>query len=146
MNADAAADAMNSPSSPDSPVCQFDGSTAFNLTEQSRQHILSCFPPRYDVIKCHHITYEHGVDGSSPLPPAPQSVVVVGYASDDDGVEALVVEVDGTTVRPVDGGVYHITLSVAEGRKARESNDIIERLGWSVVTPLPVTVVPAFND
>lgn len=124
---------------------QLDGSTAYNLSEASREHILSCFPPRYETIKCHHITYEHGVKETSALPPAPLSVLVVGYATDDQGLEALVVEIDGSVTRPVDGGIYHITLSVADGRKARESNDVIEKLGWTRIAPFPVGVVPAFN-
>jgi hypothetical protein len=60
--------------------------------------------------------------------------MIVGRSDDDLGVEALIVEVDGTTDRP-DGSTYHITWSLAEGREAIESNSVIARLGWQRVEP-----------
>ena len=48
------------------------------------------------------------------------------------------VRLDGTTDRP-DGSTYHITWSLAEGRGARESNDVIAALGWAELDlPMPV--------
>jgi hypothetical protein len=41
----------------------------------------------------------------------------------------MVVEIDGTTDRP-GGGTYHITWSLADGRKAKESNDVLAAKGW----------------
>ncbi len=41
------------------------------------------------------------------------------------GVEAMVVAIDGTTDRP-DGSTYHITWSLGDGRRARESNDVLQ--------------------
>jgi hypothetical protein len=58
-------------------------------------------------------------------------------------VEAMVVQIDGTTDRP-DGSTYHITWSLAEGREAVESNDVIRKCGWQAVEPpVPVTLEPA---
>jgi hypothetical protein len=58
-------------------------------------------------------------------------------------VQAMVVEIGGSSRRP-DGGTYHITWSLAEGRKARESNDVIRDKGWSRWDEaVEVTVEPA---
>jgi hypothetical protein len=54
-------------------------------------------------------------------------------------VEALVVELNGSTKRP-DGNTYHITWSLAEGRKPVESNIYVGRA--SSVTPISITVIP----
>jgi hypothetical protein len=49
-----------------------------------------------------------------------------------------VVRIGGSTDRP-DGGTYHITWSLAEGRDAKESNDVIAARGWQPVDP-PIEV------
>jgi hypothetical protein len=55
----------------------------------------------------------------------------------------MVVQVEGSSERP-DGGTYHITWSLAPGRKAVESNDVIARFRWHPVEPpVPVTLQPA---
>ena len=55
---------------------------------------------------------------------------IVGRADDGEGVEAMVVRIAGTTDRP-DGSTYHITWSLADGRRAKESNDVIAACGWT---------------
>jgi hypothetical protein len=55
---------------------------------------------------------------------------VVGVADDGAGVQALVVEIGGTTQRP-DGAAFHIAWSLGAGRKAAESNDVIRERGWT---------------
>ena len=55
---------------------------------------------------------------------------VVGVADDGAGVQALVVEIGGTTRRP-DGSTYYITWSLGPGRRAVESNDVIRQRGWT---------------
>jgi hypothetical protein len=68
---------------------------------------------------------------------------IVGRADDGDGVEAMVVTIAGTTERP-GGGTYHITWSLARGRKAKESNDVIAARGWTQLdSPIPITLQPA---
>jgi hypothetical protein len=62
--------------------------------------------------------------------------VVIGRADDGRGVEALVVAINGTTMR-WDGGTYHVTWSLAPGREAKESNDVIFRTGWQPVEGRP---------
>jgi hypothetical protein len=88
------------------------------------------------------VTLRSRVAEDARLPPRCTGVIV-GRSDDEAGVEAMVVEVDGTVDRP-GGGTYHITWSLDEGREARESNEVIARHGWQpVVPPVPVTLEPA---
>ena len=78
----------------------------------------------------------------SVLPPTATGVIV-GRCDDGRGVEAMVVQVDGSTERP-DGGTYHITWSLEPGRRAVESNDAIRAHGWQPLEPpVPVGLHPA---
>lgn len=63
---------------------------------------------------------------------------MVGEASDAAGVQALVVAIDGATARG-DGSHFHITWSLAPGRRAKESNDVISRRGWQIIDP-PIAI------
>jgi len=57
-------------------------------------------------------------------------------------VQALVIRIEGSTRRP-DGGTYHITWSLAPGRRPVESNEVIAARGWSPVDPpVPVPLQP----
>jgi hypothetical protein len=96
-----------------------------------RQALLVRFPPRYPIVVAHHVTFKFG-DPGAPLP-TETSGEIVGEADDGLGVQALIVRIGGTTMRP-DGGTYHITWSLAQGREARESNVVIAEQGC---TPLP---------
>ena len=75
----------------------------------------------------------------------PVACRIIGRADDDEGVEAMVVEIDGTSDRP-DGSTFHITWSLdrAKGRGAIESNDVIRERGWTAFdAPVDVSVIPA---
>lgn len=110
--------------------------TAYNLTETSREQLLRAFPPQFQRVVAHHATYQFGVPSDGPLPPEPQSATIVGYAS-DEAIEALVVEIDGSTKRP-DGQIYHITLSLEpERRRPVDSNTLLSQ-GWHRTYPMPV--------
>ena len=53
------------------------------------------------------------------------------------------VRLNGTTDRP-DGSTWHITWSLAEGRRAQESNDVIAARGWTAFDlPMPIILAPA---
>ncbi len=54
----------------------------------------------------------------------------------------MIVELDGTVARP-DGKVWHITWSLAKGRVARESNDVIAVLGWKPLDGGELRLEPA---
>jgi hypothetical protein len=102
------------------------------LHPEDRDRLLAVFPPAYREVVAHHVTLESRVPPDFPLPSETEGFVV-GVADDGAGVQALVVEIGGTTRRP-DGSTYHITWSLAAGREAVESNDAIRERGW---TPTP---------
>lgn len=63
--------------------------------------------------------------------------MVVSRVLDLSKVEALVVEIDGTTDRP-DGGTYHLTWSIDihAVRRAFHGNAAIAKLGWEAIHPV----------
>lgn len=69
---------------------------------------------------------------------------VVSLADDGKRLQALVVEIDGTTDRP-DGSTYHITWSLDRkaGRNPVQSNGVIREKGWRDVEPVTVALAPA---
>jgi hypothetical protein len=80
--------------------------------------------------------------GEAERPPTETAGQVVGEADDGAGVQALVVAIGGTTERP-DGGTYHVTWSLATGREAKESNDVIRAHGWRRLdAPIPIRLEP----
>jgi hypothetical protein len=112
----------------------------WKLDRGEREQLLQRFPPRYPVAVADHVTLETTAEAT----PAPLEVAaeIVGHADDGAGVEAMVVAIDGTTDRP-DGSTFHITWSLADGRRARESNDVLRDSGWTAIPPVRVTVSPA---
>lgn len=116
------------------------GYTGYKLTERSRNQLKQIWPPIFERFIGHHITEKFGV-GSDSLPDQPESIQVIGYAI-DDGVEALVVAINGSEIRP-DGKIYHITWSLADGRKPVESNQVISK-GWTKIEPTPVEAIAKF--
>jgi hypothetical protein len=117
------------------------GVIGWKLDRAERDELLSRFPPAYDKAVADHVTLRAHVDGKAKLPPATVGVIV-GRADDGKGVEAMVVQIDGSADRP-DGSKYHITWSLAPGRKAVESNDVIKSHGWQAIDPpVPVQLQP----
>jgi hypothetical protein len=116
--------------------------TGWKLPQTERELLLQRFPPKYENVVADHVTLRVGATPETPLPPKPVARIV-GRADDGQGLECLVVELDGTTDRP-DGSTYHITWSLGPERKARESNDVLRDKGWEhVTTPIPVELEPA---
>jgi hypothetical protein len=114
----------------------------WKLDRAERDALLARMPARYPSVVADHVTLKAHVDGKSALPP-PSTGVIVGRSDDGRGVEAMVVQVDGSTDRP-DGGTYHITWSLGAGRRAVQSNDVIKAHGWQALEPpVPVQLVPA---
>ena len=103
------------------------GFVGWGLDPGERDELLKRFPPRYANIVADHVTLKFG-DRAAVLP-SETTGEIVGEADDGTGVQAMVVRIGGTTDRP-DGSTYHITWSLAPGRRAKESNDVIARLGW----------------
>lgn len=104
--------------------------TGWLVDPDQREALLARFPPRYAQAIAHHVTLKFGDEAARA--PAEVAAEIVGEADDGLGVQALVVAIDGGVARP-DGGTFHVTWSLAPGREARESNDVIAA-GW---TPLP---------
>ena len=114
--------------------------TGWLLDKSDREQLLTRFPPAFAEVVAHHVTLQVGGDCDLPKEKEGQ---VVGEIDDGEGVQALVVCIGGTTDRP-DGSTYHITWSLRPGRKAKESNDVIRKLGWRGITKaIPIKLEPA---
>jgi hypothetical protein len=114
----------------------------WKLDREQRAQLLARLPPRYARVIADHVTLKSRVDSSAPLPQE-DSGRIVGRSDNRAGVEAMVVEIGGTTDRP-GGGTYHITWSLMDGRDAHESNDVIAAEGWEALDPpIPVRLRPA---
>jgi len=115
----------------------------WKLDRAERTALIDRFRPVYDHVDVDHVTLAARVGAGAPLPGETEGRIV-GRADDGAGVEAMVVEIAGTTDRP-DGSTYHITWSLdrAKGRRPVESNEVIRERGW---TPLdegvPVRLIP----
>jgi hypothetical protein len=114
--------------------------TGWLVDPGARPALLARFPPRYGVVVAHHVTLTFG--DRTAQPPGAVTAEIIGEADDGAGVQALVVAIGGSPARP-DGGTFHITWSLAPGREARESNEVIAAHGWTPLTdPLPVRLLP----
>jgi hypothetical protein len=114
----------------------------WKLDPADRARLLGLFPPIFPRIVADHVTLRFGTDAGTPLR-LETSGDVVGEVDDGAGVQALVVAIGGTTDRG-DGSHFHITWSLGNGRTAKESNDVIARLGWRTVSPtIPIRLTPA---
>jgi hypothetical protein len=103
------------------------------LPEDERSKLMRFIVPAYPDVIAHHVTAQFGKD---PQMPDFVTAEVIGFADDGEGVQALIVRINGSTRRP-DGGTYHITWSIdrSKGRKPVDSNTVIAEKGW---TPLVV--------
>lgn len=117
------------------------GYNGYLIGNRDRNNIFSMFPPKYKRAIAHHITHEYGVPES--LPPETNQVTIVGYADSGDGIEALVVEVNGSERRH-DGKIYHITLSLDPSKYSpKDSNTLIAK-GYEEIDPMIISVEPKF--
>ena len=113
--------------------------TGWLVDPADREKLLGWFPPRYPAVVAHHVTLKFGDETAEA--PGPVTAEILGEADDGDGVQALVVAIGGSPVRP-DGGTFHITWSLAPGREAKESNAVIGMHGWTSLAPTPVRLIP----
>ena len=113
----------------------------WTLDRTERAALLGRYPPVYATTVAHHVTLATNAEHCAL--PDPVRAAIVGRVDDGAGVEAMVVTIDGNTNRP-DGSTFHITWSLGNGRRARESNDVIRDNGWSKRDePVPITLTPA---
>ncbi len=104
----------------------------WKLDAGERDALLAKYPPAYDQVVADHVTLQSDHGAGTPELPPPAHARIVGCADDGAGCQAMVVEVAGTSQRPT-GGTFHITWSLAAGRRARESNDVIAERGFTAV-------------
>src|SRR5258705_7773570 len=109
------------------------GYHCFLLTPDSRADLLGRYPPKFPDVLAHHVTIQFVVLESDPLP-EPARIVIQGYRCDPEGIEALVVTVNGSVTR-LDGSVYHCTWSLdrSKGFEPMHSNELIAKCGWVIV-------------
>ena len=118
------------------------GVIGWALDPEQRKELLLQFTPKFPNVVADHVTLAARIAGKAELP-SETGCEIVGRVNDGSGVEAMVVSIGGTTDRP-DGSTYHITWSLGPGRRAKESNDVIAKLGWEPLElPMPVDLKPA---
>jgi hypothetical protein len=118
--------------------------TGWKVEGADRDRLLERFAPRWPNVIADHVTLDAQPGARTPTPER-VSAAIVGEADDGEGLQAMVVAIDGSTDRP-DGSTFHITWSLdrAKGRKPVESNDVIRSRGWRpLARPEPVALVPA---
>lgn len=116
------------------------GYLAYELDEASRHKLLELFPPQFPDVIAHHVTLQYPAVKPEFDPSQVKVMIrVIGHV-DDDSLEALVVEVNGQSIRP-DGKTFHCTWSMdkAKGRKAAQSNVLIAQAGYTPTEPVTVT-------
>lgn len=117
--------------------------TAFVLDEESRSKLAAKFPPKYENFVGHHVTESFGVDPDTEVP-QPADLRVIGHLDSGDGLEALVVSVNGLHHRP-DGNIYHITWSIdpKSGYKPKDSNELLMKKRFTITRPVTISAEPS---
>jgi len=119
-----------------------DGVIGWTLDREQRRDLLEQFPPKYETVVADHVTLKAGVAADARLP-QPTTGAILGRADDGRGVECMVVAIGGSTARPGQG-TYHVTWSLAAGRRARESNDLLAQGRWDRLdSPVAIRLTPA---
>ncbi|MDF8333970.1 hypothetical protein [Novosphingobium cyanobacteriorum] len=114
----------------------------WKIEPDCRARLLELVPPRYVRVVADHVTRRPFNEPDAEPPPPISNARIVGRADDGTGVETLVVAMEGTTARP-DGGIWHITWSLAEGRSAKESNELLSDKEWEPFDGGPLKLTPA---
>jgi hypothetical protein len=111
----------------------------WKLDRTEREALLAQFPPHYPNTIADHVTLAPKV-ARATSPPDDTDAKIVGHVDDGEGLEALVVAIDGSSNRP-DGSIFHITWSLRDGRRPKESNDVLAQRGWQRLDkPIPISL------
>lgn len=112
---------------------------AFELSPMTRAELISLYPPKFARVYCHHVTFVFDLKPATLEDKLLQELYsnpvlkLVGHAVDEEGVECLAVSVSDVLLRP-DGSHYHVTHSLAQGRKPFESNKLLQsKKGFTAV-------------
>ena len=118
-----------------------DSVIGWKLDRGQRDELVRKFPPRFRNLVGDHVTLASKAAADAALPQETEGSIV-GRADDGKGVEAMIVSIGGTTDRP-DGGTYHITWSLEDGREAKESNHVLASQARVMFDlPMPVRLHP----
>jgi hypothetical protein len=116
--------------------------TGWKLDREDRRILTERFRPKFKNLVADHVTLAARASPNAPRPEETEGVIV-GRADDGKGVEAMIVSIGGTTDRP-DGSTYHITWSLADGRRAKESNFMLKAEKWVMFDEaIPIRLEPA---
>lgn len=88
---------------------------ALKLDEMQRQKILAAVPVIYPKTICDHITLGRMSEATARklyFNYSPKTIEIIGVAEDGNGIQTLVVQVNGTVIRPYDKEIFHITHSL----------------------------------
>lgn len=110
--------------------------SGWKLSTNSITQLKNIFKPVHPNFIGHHITYMFGKD--AVLPPEAE-IYVIGERTTDI-IQCLVVQVNGTIVRP-DSKIYHITWSLDKSKGASPvmSNDALMAEGFKEI-PDPILI------
>ncbi|MEA1073298.1 hypothetical protein [Sphingomonas sp. LY160] len=112
----------------------------WKLPKADRRLLLQFFNHKYARSIADHVTLAAKVAADTPLPDDTDAFVI-GHVDDRQGLEALVVSIEGSPARP-DGSTFHITWSLAPGRQAKESNDVLAAMPWtSLEQPISIRLI-----
>jgi len=113
--------------------------TAYVLTDESRSQLEEKFPPKYSKFIGHHVTIDFGVPADTEIPETAE-IKVLGKKDSADGIEALVVSVNGKTTRS-DGSIYHITWSLESDKYSpKDSNSLLKSAFFKYKMTLPILI------
>lgn len=117
--------------------------TAYVLDDESRKRLVAKFPPHYDNFVGHHVTVNFNVPKGTEAP-VPAIIRVIGHVDSDDGLEALVVSVNGERTRD-DGKMYHITWSIdsKSDYTPKDSNKLLQTKRYTVTLPVDIDTIPS---
>jgi hypothetical protein len=119
--------------------------TSYVLSPKTKKHLLKKFPPLYSKQIGHHVTVNFGVTPDHALPGI-ANLKVIGYKNNVEGIEALVVSVNGSIKRP-DGKIFHITWSLDPTKfKPQDSNVLLVHEDYTLVMPIIITTTPTISD
>lgn len=115
--------------------------TAYVVDQTNRDTLRKKFPPKYSKSIGNHVTISHGVPKDTQVP-SPAQLKVIGYVDSEDGLEALIVSVNGSSTRP-DGKTYHITWSLdPEKYSPKDSNELIRQKRYTILRAIPIITKP----
>lgn len=103
--------------------------SGWTLEPACRARLLALFPPRYGQVLATCVTRSRDTGPGNRPPPDIFHARVVGHADDGDGLEALVVAIEGSTDRP-DGGTWAIPWSRDPRRDEGECDAMLAAQPW----------------